>query len=433
MSQLCNLAKCNRTSRGLCDCCKQNLCLQHLTEHNVALLSQISPLTDTINTLGERLQILYTEGITANCCLKLEHWRVECHQKIDRFFERQCRQVNDLIDTKVRLQKEEIDRVRTKVAEIVREQEITQKDLDSLVSTVRYLEAAINKIEQTTLQINFRGFELDEESINISEKNSSEIDISKVFNNCKTFNSANGSYSVLACNEQYLLIHTNPNLCLVNRDMKVVKQILWTYDKIYDMCWSATLDKFILIEKYNIYIVEKDISSIEVGQMIEKYKWLACTCSDTCLFLLVDTSPPWIGCYSISSSMELIQKWQVFEKSSTDIVDDIVYRHGMLAMMVQNTQNTDVRIELRSVETLTCVWSLALGIFSINESIFRCCAITCNEWIVVDHKNNHLVHVTADGKIKNTIAYHSTPRRAILFEPNLLVVITRTGIQFHQL
>jgi hypothetical protein len=41
MSQLCATQKCERTVRGLCDCCKQQLCLQHLNKHNLSLINQL--------------------------------------------------------------------------------------------------------------------------------------------------------------------------------------------------------------------------------------------------------------------------------------------------------------------------------------------------------------------------------------------------------
>jgi hypothetical protein len=53
MSQLCAIPKCERTVRGLCDCCKQKLCLQHLNEHNTLLISELNPLIDEINAVGD--------------------------------------------------------------------------------------------------------------------------------------------------------------------------------------------------------------------------------------------------------------------------------------------------------------------------------------------------------------------------------------------
>ncbi|CAF1564779.1 unnamed protein product, partial [Rotaria sordida] len=54
MSQPCAIDGCKRTSRALCHCCQQDLCIFHLNEHNDLLNSQLNPLVDEINTLGDR-------------------------------------------------------------------------------------------------------------------------------------------------------------------------------------------------------------------------------------------------------------------------------------------------------------------------------------------------------------------------------------------
>ena len=113
MSQPCAVTKCNRTSRGLCDCCTQHLCLQHLSEHNASLISQLNPLTDEINALGDRLKTLNIQKLVGDCRQKLEEWRMDCHQKIDRLFEQKCQELDRLIDEKVKKQQEEI--VRNKI------------------------------------------------------------------------------------------------------------------------------------------------------------------------------------------------------------------------------------------------------------------------------------------------------------------------------
>ncbi len=55
MSQPCATPKCERNSCAPCDCCKENLCLQHLYKHNALLVSQLNPLTDDINGLSDRI------------------------------------------------------------------------------------------------------------------------------------------------------------------------------------------------------------------------------------------------------------------------------------------------------------------------------------------------------------------------------------------
>ncbi|CAF4234517.1 unnamed protein product, partial [Rotaria sp. Silwood2] len=97
MSQSCSIEKCTRTSRGLCDCCQQNLCLQHLNEHNTLLVSLLNPLADELNALGVRLETLNIEKVIGNSRQKLEQWRQDCHKKIDCFFGQKCQELDQLI------------------------------------------------------------------------------------------------------------------------------------------------------------------------------------------------------------------------------------------------------------------------------------------------------------------------------------------------
>ena len=37
----------------------------------------------------------------------------------------------------------------------------------------------------------------------------------------------------LTSNDRFLLMHQKPNLCLVDREMNIVKEVLWTHDDIH--------------------------------------------------------------------------------------------------------------------------------------------------------------------------------------------------------
>lgn len=43
------------------------------------------------------------------------------------------------------------------------------------------------------------------------------------------------SWRPLASNNRLLMIHQAPNLCLLNAELNIVKQILWSYDRIRDI------------------------------------------------------------------------------------------------------------------------------------------------------------------------------------------------------
>lgn len=113
--------KCTRGSRGLCDCCQQQLCLQHLTAHNESLINQLNPITDESNTIGGRLKDLDIQQILGKSRRKLEQWRVECYQQIDLLFEQKCEELNSLVDQKIEKQREELKQVQVKLAAFIRD------------------------------------------------------------------------------------------------------------------------------------------------------------------------------------------------------------------------------------------------------------------------------------------------------------------------
>jgi polyhydroxyalkanoate synthesis regulator phasin len=225
-----------RSSCALCHCCQQNICLPHLKEHQDALISQLNPFVDQINAPGDRLKAFNTENMIDNCRQKLEQWRVECHRKIDHFFEQKCQELDQSVAGKLSRLREEIDRVQPKIAELIREQDVTRRDLDSLTSTVGNLEHQMNKIEQTSFKVKMQSLEIDQDWIGIEESNRHQPNLLTLPAVSKTTQHTDGSFAALASNERFLLMHRKPNLCLSDRDLITVKKVLWNYSVIRDMC-----------------------------------------------------------------------------------------------------------------------------------------------------------------------------------------------------
>jgi len=61
----------------------------------------------------------------------------------------------------------------------------------------------------------------------------------------------------LAISGQFLSIHQNPNLCLVDKEANIAKQVLWTHDVIWDMCWSSSLNRFIIVEENHVFLLDE--------------------------------------------------------------------------------------------------------------------------------------------------------------------------------
>jgi polyhydroxyalkanoate synthesis regulator phasin len=431
MSQLCAVTKCNRAPRWICDCCQQNLCLQHLNEHNALLISQLNPLTDEINALSDRLKSLNIQKPVSSCHRELERWRDDCHQMINRLFQQKSKELNQLIDKKIKKQQEELLRIHSQVAELIREQETTRQDIDSLTSTIHHLKEQMDKIENTCFDINTRPLMIDDSFIDIKELN--KLDLSILSPACKTINYPGGNSVVISNNGRFLLTHKNSNLCLVDREMNIVKEVPWTHDNIYDMCWSSTINQFILVEGKCILLVDDETMTISNVQTIEERAWSSCTCSENSFFLSTNVSASSIMKFTLLPKIELIKEWKSPQTCAQhEIIHKIVYNDGVLGVVIKNTTEKSLRLELKSAETLDRIWSLGFDTVCNQNVVFRCCLLTNDEWLVIDYETKRLLHVIKDGKLKTTIPYDGIPYCANIFA-NMLVVSTSKGVNFHKL
>ncbi|CAF3042156.1 unnamed protein product, partial [Rotaria sp. Silwood2] len=89
----CAIETCKRKSRALCHCCSKNLCPDHLKEHDVVINSQVNPLVDEINNIDNQLSSLNVGEIIDKCRQKLDKWRHDCHNIIDRYYEEKSQEL----------------------------------------------------------------------------------------------------------------------------------------------------------------------------------------------------------------------------------------------------------------------------------------------------------------------------------------------------
>ena len=434
MSTSCADANCKRISRALCHCCQQNLCIVHLNEHNDLLNSQLNPLTDEVNTLGERLKTINIEHVLGDCRQKLEQWRQVSHKKIDHFVDQKFKEIDLLITKKLDGQQQEITGLRSKLAKLTDDQAATQKDIDTLTSNIRQLENQMNKIEQA--RFSFLSFPLliDQNTVQIKEIFEKEFDTSTISTVCKAITYPSGSNLVsLGSNGRLLLIHHVPNLYFINAESTIIKQVLWLHSKIGDICWSSTLDRLIIVTNDNIFLLDENTLILQNVEVVEKRNWSSCTCFDNQLFLSTNKWGSSIVKFNLSPSIAAIKEWKSPITCTMDeYIDDIVYNNQTLAVVISNKVQKSIRMELRSCITLDRFWSLPLDIVYIQER-FRCCSLTCDDWLVADRNAGRLLYITADGNIKETIAYKEIPYYVTLFGSNMLVIATKQGINFHKI
>jgi hypothetical protein len=116
-----------------------------------------------------------------------------------------------------------------------------------------------------------------------------------------------------------------------------------------------------------------------------------------------------------------------------ECIDDIVYNNGTLALVIRNEVEKSMHVELRSCQSLDRLSSLLLNVVYNKDILFHCCSLDLNGWLVADYNSGHLLRITKDGKMKQTIAYKESAYRVIWFTPDMLVIVTKKGINFHKI
>ncbi|CAM4913390.1 unnamed protein product [Rotaria socialis] len=425
MSQPCSVNKCIRRSRGLCDCCQKVLCLQHLSEHNALLVAELNPFTDEINTLRDRLKTFSIQNTTSNGRQKLQQWREDCHKKIDCFFEKKCQELDQIINGKVEKHRKKLNDLHSKITDLINTQETTREDIDSLNSAIRHLKSQMNKVEQQCFTIDTRPLVIDDSFVVIQKKSENEVDLSTLPVVYTTIKRPEKSFGSLASNARHLLLHRHPHLCLFDREIKNTKQTLWTHGTIQDMCWSRTLDRFVILGVNSIFLFNENTVSVDEVQTINERRWLSCTCSDTVLFVSTNELGSSIMEFALAPVIKYIREWKPpLTCTKDEDIDDIVYHGGNLALMTMNNIEKSLRIELRYARNLNCIWSIPLDIKCVHSMGFHCCILTCDECLIVDYETGRLLQITKDGKMKKKIQYGPSPCRATLFGKNTLAVVT---------
>jgi hypothetical protein len=435
MSQPCAVDSCKRTSRALCHCCQENVCIPHLNEHNEQLNSQLNPLADEINTLGARLKTFDIQNKTKNCREKLEQWRIDCHEKIDLFFEEKCEELDQIILEKVEKQKQEITRVQSILLELIREQDATRKYIDLLTSNIQHLKNEMNNIEQNSIDINTHPLFIDADCIHINETNDYEFNLSTLSPAYQTIIRPSGSDRALTSNDRYLLFHKAPNLCLIDRDLTLVKEIFWCHGQLNDMCWSSTLDRFIVIGRDDIYLINGNTMSVENIETSKKGRWISCTCSHTSLFLSTRVHGSSIVEFDLLSPKKLIKEWKSPDTcEKTEDITCIIYNNQTLALLIRNNLNKTMKMELKSSITFDCMWSLQLDVVCIQDKTLRCCSLNNDQWLIADYETRSLIHISKKGKIKALMPYYDTPWYVNMFGSDTLAVSIRNhGLNFHKI
>ncbi|CAF1140787.1 unnamed protein product [Rotaria sp. Silwood1] len=385
------------------------------------------------------MSALNVDEVIDKCRQKLDKWRHDCHTIIDRFYEEKCQELQQRCIEQIGQKRKKIHQLKLKTNELIQEQEATHDDIFSLIATINDIKRDVNQFEENGILVDVHPLIINQNLIYIEESPSNELDISNLSSPYRSIDCFNNEWPVLTSNNQFLLVDLYPNLCLFNKELTLVKQSSWKYDHISDMCWSSTINSYIIITKKNeVFLINENLTSIECIQTIEKQQWQSCTCSDTSLFLATNDYGSDIFQFNLLSSFHFIKQWKPPQTCNyNELIHNVAYNNGTLALTISQKYNETFtliilqkyneaeRIELRSSSTLEKLWSLSFDrMYSIEKPVYRVCSLKYDEWLVIDHNASRLLHVSKDGKVKPKHSYEPAARNAVLFGSNILAIRT---------
>ncbi|CAF1510994.1 unnamed protein product [Adineta steineri] len=154
----CAAIKCKIASCATCHCCQTDLCLDHLKEHRDRLNEKLTPLTNQINTVLDRLTH-FTPTSLPNFIM-LEQWRDAAHQTIDRF----CQNIRgELFEYAKTKSQEKLHATRNTLDQLIQMQGATRENIDMLAKDVELIEQNFNNLQEIT--INLRPLVIDKNAI----------------------------------------------------------------------------------------------------------------------------------------------------------------------------------------------------------------------------------------------------------------------------
>jgi hypothetical protein len=94
----------------------------------------------------------------------------------------------------------------------------------------------MKNLEHKYIQIKTPPLMIVDTMLQITETIRPKIDLSTLSPTCKTINHFETSFPVLPSNHQFLLMYHEVNLCLVDQQMNIIKETIWPFNHLVDMC-----------------------------------------------------------------------------------------------------------------------------------------------------------------------------------------------------
>ncbi|CAF1488858.1 unnamed protein product [Rotaria sp. Silwood1] len=371
-------------------------------------------LLDTINKLLDRLS-----SVEPFCLEELEQWRNTAYQSIDQYCEKKR---HDLIEKRQEKHQINLSHFQNEVNQLIKEPNLTENQYSSIQHDIQLEEIKLNEFEHFRLTLS---------PLIIDENLVVQQHIFPLSHPYRTIHMKNGIESTIAANDKYLLIdREDKSLCLLDRNLNIVNETSFTHNGVRSICWSSTINRFIIITLKEILTLDANTMTLENCSISFSENWWRGTCSEDNLFLsTVEWGSP-IYEFNLRSSFKFIKKWHSpITCETNEVICDLKYKNSFLAMPIFNELQEESRIDLRSSTTFECIWSVRI------HGRCRCCSINVDQWLVMDQLDGRFFHISDDGKLLKSDKYHQHERVVdiLLWGENDMVVLTKKSVNLHEL
>ncbi|CAF3068039.1 unnamed protein product [Rotaria sp. Silwood2] len=134
-------------------------------------------------------------------------------------------------------------------------------------------------------------------------------------------------------------------------DFKSVNQKSFSQEGIKDICWLKTLNRFIFISSKEIFTLNEKRMILDPCQLYfnSNISWERGTCSETSLFLSNFGQNPFIVELNLCPSVHFNKCYQSeIISQENEVINDIKYNNGYIAIILENVLINQSRFELRS-------------------------------------------------------------------------------------
>ncbi|CAF1295004.1 unnamed protein product [Rotaria sp. Silwood1] len=371
-------------------------------------------ILDTVNKLLDRLSF-----IQPHCLEELEQWRETAYQSIDQYYKKKR---HDLIEKRLEKHQIELSHLQDEVNRLINEPNLTQSQCKLINHNIQLEEIKLNELEH--LQLIMRPLIIDENLV-------VQRNIFPLSQPYRSIHMKTGVESSIAVNDKYLLIDREGTyLCLLDRNLRIVNETPFKHDGIHSICWSSTINQFIIITFKEILTFDADTMLLEKPPISSNQTWWRGTSSEDDLFLSTAEWGSSIYVFNIRSSFELIKEWySPITCGKDEIICDLKYKNSFLAIPIFNKHKDESRLDLRSSITFECIWSVRI------HGRCRCCSINIDQWLVMDHDDCQFFHISADGQLLKSYKYdqHQRLEDILPWGENNIVVLTKQTVNLHEI